>query len=97
MLFICAQSAEPGASCLDIKFLNPRQEMQAYHFGHDALEWNMPGFTAREFTGIVRWPLYRLCWSVRDLVKTLERRIFCHQTELMNRNDRLALIFDVGL
>jgi hypothetical protein len=26
MLFICAQSAEPGASCLDIKFSHHRQE-----------------------------------------------------------------------
>ena len=64
------------------KVFAPSTRVQAYHFGHDAREWNMPGFTAREFRGIVRWPLYRLCRSVRDLVKTLERRIFCHQTEL---------------
>jgi hypothetical protein len=66
------------------KVFAPSARVQACHFGHDAREWNMPGFTAREFTGIVRWPLYLMCWSVRDLVKTLERRIFCHQTELMN-------------
>jgi hypothetical protein len=65
--------------------------VQACHLCYEAKKWYMAGYTAREFAGIVRWPLYRMCWSVRDLVKTLERRIFCHQTELMNRNDEPAI------
>jgi hypothetical protein len=39
----------------------------------------MPGFTAREFTGIVRWPLYRLCRHLRDSAKTLKSRLLRHE------------------
>ena len=40
------------------KVFEPTGGVQACHLCHDAREWNVAGFTAREFTGIVRWPFY---------------------------------------
>src|SRR5260370_26474936 len=45
----------------------------------DIQEWHMSLYAARELTGIVRWPIYCLCWSVRDFAEALKSRFFCYQ------------------
>ena len=82
MLLICTLSSDSDASSAE-KIFTPSAGVPACHLSHEAREWNMAGYTARAFAGIVRWPLDRMWRCVRDLVKTLERRIFCHQTEFM--------------
>src|SRR5271166_4897025 len=45
----------------------------------DIQEWHMSLYAARELTGIVRWPIYCMCWSVRDFAEALKSRFFCYQ------------------
>jgi len=39
----------------------------------------MSGYTARELQEIIRWPIYHMCWNIRDFAETFKSRVCCHQ------------------
>jgi hypothetical protein len=72
------------------KVFEPTGGVQACQLCHDAREWNVAGFTAREFTGIVRWPFYCMWRRIRDFAKGFKAQFFCHQCGwlILKRVDR---------
>jgi hypothetical protein len=69
------------------KAFEPAGEVQAYHLCHYAREWNVAGFTAREFTGIVRWPFYCMWRCIRDFPEGFKAQFFRHQNALGCQDD----------
>jgi hypothetical protein len=69
--------------------LAPRDRDQSFR----ARDWNSPAFTAREFYGVGRCPIYCLCRRIRNWAKALKGSLFCEQRgQLMGVGTKSLLI-----